>query len=204
MDVVENDDYATQLRNLRLILGKNFRPISTAALASLTGIKTVSIRGVEAGRRKLNTGDSLAITVRLGAWWHPESHQWVSVWDPEIPFSRLEYENYSNHQITHTSLAENKAGVLKALDRLLDNVQPKAAAVALLMIGFQISELAEEQKLPLEVLKFIEAPLPLFRSTEASLSARDKAIEARDKDLENLGPRQKTRTPAGKKRKAKP
>jgi hypothetical protein len=69
VDEIKNDDYASQLRALRFLLGTNFRPISTAALASLTGIDLVAIRGVEAGRRILNDDDRDAIDLLLGTRW---------------------------------------------------------------------------------------------------------------------------------------
>jgi hypothetical protein len=204
VDKIENDDYSSQLRSLRLILGKNFRPISTAALASLTGIDVVSIRGVEAGRRKLNTNDELAIAARLGTIWGRESHQWISVWAKGAPFSRLEYETYSDWLInSDTLIKENSDGVKKAIDCLLANLEAKEAALALILIGHKISEIAEQNNVPAEVLESIAVPLPKFKSLMASLSARDKAIETRNKSLADVEDREKARTHARKKRKAK-
>jgi hypothetical protein len=206
VDKIENDDYAAQLRALRFLLGKNFRPISTTALAALTGIDVVSIRGVEAGRRKLNEQDQRNIMLRLGAFWNPRSLQWEITWGPETPYSRLHYEIYSNRLINSATLvAENKARVLNDLDILLQGLlQPgleaKEAVFALMKIHHELCQIAKQNNVSEGLINAIQRPLPILQS----LSARDKAIEARDKELENLGPRHKTRTPAGKKRKAKP
>ena len=79
MDKIANDDFSSQLRSLRQILGKNFRPISTKALASLSGIAVVSIRAVESGRRQLDALDRFIIELNVGTRWNPENGQWIDV-----------------------------------------------------------------------------------------------------------------------------
>jgi hypothetical protein len=177
VDEIENDDYSSQLRSLRLLLGKNFRPISTASLASLSGIDLVAIRGIEAGRRKLYSEEELAIGFRLGAFWDAESHQWVTVWDHKIPFSRLQYEIYFNRLInSETDLAENKAHVFEYLNILLDGLEAKEAMVVLMQTQWRISEIARENNVGPEKLKLIMSSLPIFESLrkESSRSTREK------------------------------
>lgn len=174
MDQIENDDYSSQLRSLRLLLGKNFRPISTAVLASLTGVNPGAIRGIEAGRRSLYVEELFNIAHRLGAFWDNESHQWVTAWDHKIPFSRLQYEIYSD-RLTNSErdLAENRKRIVDCLDVLLDGLEPKEAMVVLMQTHWSVSEIAGKYPGKREL---ILSPLPIFESLrkESSAPAREK------------------------------
>jgi hypothetical protein len=194
VDTIENDNYSSQLRSLRLLLGRNFRPISTAALASLAGIPPVSIHGIEAGRRKLNDEDRENIEIHLGARWNTQSHQWVYALDPETPYSRMEYETYSSQLITsHILSRENQDRFSEALDYLLTNLEGKEAALALFKLHRELLRIADQNNVAPEALEAIQRFQPVLTSKRINLPARDKALA----DLETPP------TSAGKKRKAK-
>ena len=134
VDPIQNDDYSGQLRCLRLLLGKNFKPISTAALAALTEIPHVAVRGVEAGRRELNDQDRFLIRTRIGACWDPQLSQWFAIWQEKkgvpLPFSRQTYERYSQLISSFSMAAPNIKRIAEALKLLLGNLQPKDVARA--------------------------------------------------------------------------
>jgi hypothetical protein len=147
VDGIENDDYSSQLRSLRLILGKNFRPISTAKLASVTNIPPVSIRGVEAGRRQLNNEDRRNIQVFLGANWNHEFHRWSPTWDSEIAYTRAEYEAYQSQLLTREFSQKYQADFLQALDLVLGALEPKEANIALLKLFHELRRIAAQNDL---------------------------------------------------------
>ena len=123
MDKIANEDFSSQLRSLRLILGRNFRPISTKTLASLTGIALVSIRAVEAGRRRLNEDDSFNIELLLGATWNAASGQWVAARD-QTPYTREKYEFHISQLVRGPELEYLRAEYHKTVDQYLDRLGP--------------------------------------------------------------------------------
>jgi hypothetical protein len=206
VDEIQNDDYASQLRSLRFILGKNFRPISTAALAGITDVAQMAIRGVEAGRRVLNAEDRLAIDIHLGAVWDPESHQWVCVWEEEpgvrLPFTRQRYEFYCQQLIASRTLAvPNIRRLAEALNLLLYNLDEKKGALALLTVHRVILTLAEQNKVNADLIESLQKLDPVLKWKIIKQPGRDKALE----DLEDSpGPNLKTASgPIKKKTKTK-
>jgi hypothetical protein len=181
VDEIENDDYASQLRSLRLLLGKNFRPISTDALAELTNIPVVSIRGIEAGRRQLNDDDRLALDIHLGAYWDLKSRQWLCVWQEQkgvpLPFTRQKYEVYSAGLIeSRTLVRPNITRIGKALQLLAYNLEEKQAAVALIAVHRLIVKLAEENNLGAEVIASLRELQPELKFKTIKQLERDKAL----------------------------
>jgi hypothetical protein len=181
VDPIQNDDYSGQLRYLRLLLGKNYRPISTAALAALTEISHVAIRGVEAGRRELNDQDRLLIHTRLGARWDTQSRQWLAVWQEKkggpLPFSRHTYERYSEGLISSFSLAAKNIGrIADQLKVLSGNLQPKDVAMALLTVHHFILDLAQQKKVDPDIIKRLEDLRPDLKCMIIKQPGRDKAL----------------------------
>src|ERR1700740_3127611 len=88
---IANDDFSSQLRSLRLLLGKNYKPISTTTLASISGVHATAIQAIEAGRRQLNDKDRENITQFTGARWNESTHQWAFAGNPELPYTRSVY-----------------------------------------------------------------------------------------------------------------
>ena len=123
MDKIASDDFSSQLRSLRLLLGKNFRPVSTKTLASLTGIALVSIRAVEAGRRRLNEDDRWTIALLLGADWDPKSGQWIAFRD-QMPYTREKYELHKSLLLRGPDLEGLRADYHKMIDEYLDGLGP--------------------------------------------------------------------------------
>jgi hypothetical protein len=169
---IENDDYASQLRSLRLILAEKYRPISTETLAAMTHIAPVSIRGVEAGRRQLNSEDRTNIEIYLGAVWDTESRRWVCSWDHRVEFDRLEYEVYSNQMDPGKTLARaNYAVFARSLDYLFHGLKGKEATVALLKLHHQLLAIARENNLSPEV---IESNRPIQNPHSEQFPVRQK------------------------------
>ena len=181
VDPIQNDDYSGQLRYLRLLLGKNFRPISTAALAALTEISHVAVRGVEAGRRELNDHDRLLIHTRLGAYWDTQLCQWLAVWQEKkgvpLPFSRHTYERYSEGLISSFSLAgPNIKRIAEELRVLSGNLQPKDIAMALLTVHHCILNFAQQKKVDPDIIKRLEDLHPDLKFMIIKQPGRDKAL----------------------------
>ena len=181
VDPIQNDDYSGQLRYLRLLMGKNFRPISTAALAALTEIPHVAVRGVEAGRRELNDQDRFLIRTRLGGYWDPELRQWLAIWQEKkgvlLPFSRQTYERYTEGLISSFSLAApNIKHIADALQLLSGNLQPKDIAMALLTVHHFILNFAQQKKVDPDIIKRLDKLRPDLKFMTIKQSARDQAL----------------------------
>jgi len=163
VDVVEDDDYSSQLRSLRLILGKNFKPISTATLAARAHLELVGVRGVEAGRRQLNFVDMAKIDFYLGALWNPNSHQWVCSWNLDVPFDRLEHEGYISR--LESDLAQsNQVPFLEALECLLAALSPKEANVTMFKLHRELLEIAKQNSVAPDIIEEIERCRPILDS----------------------------------------
>jgi hypothetical protein len=196
VDTIENDDFSSQLRSLRLTLGKNFRPISTEALASLASVPPVAIRAVEAGRRALNDEDRDAINVSLNARWDSEWRRWVCAENPQIQFSRLEYTGYSTRRMTERlSALRNEAPVFKAIDILLNNLEDKEAVLVLCKLHRKIYELAVLNNVSPKSLERIQSLFPIPQPKPVELPAKHKAtiVSALADVEEPAAPAQKNR-----------
>jgi hypothetical protein len=201
VEPIEDDNFSAQLRALRLILGKDFRPISTEALSALTKIPLISIRAVEAGRRVLNDDDRDAFDLLLGTRWSFDLHQWVCAEAvPERPFSRMEHFDYVNQRMPGRLAAIRDNRDFEALRSLLSNLPDQEAALAQCQIHREVCRVALRNNLPPKVLESLQSWSPILRSKPSHLSAKDRA--ASTKALADLEHEQKPRSPAGKKKKA--
>ena len=180
VDPIQNDDYSGQLRYLRLLMGKNFKPISTAALARLTEISHVAVRGVEAGRRELNDQDKFLIRTRIGAYWDPQLRQWLAIWREKkgvpLPFSLQTYERYSELISSFSLAAPNIKRIAEALRVLLGNLQPKDVAMALLTVHQSILNFAQEKNMDPDLIKRLEDLHPDLKFMIIKQPGRDKAL----------------------------
>jgi hypothetical protein len=201
MDTIENDDFSSQLRSLRLILGENFRPISTAAFARLTRIPLLAVRGIEAGRREVNDDDRDAIDLLLGACWSSELHQWVCTEDSTRFFSRMEYLYYVDHRRPGRIAAAKHDARSDELQILTGNLEDIEAVLARCRIHREACQIALQNNLPKKVLEDIKSRSPVLLSKPKNLSAKDKAEIARN--LADLEGQETPITPAGKKRKTR-
>ena len=159
VEKLENDDYAGQIRSLRLLLGRNFKPISTEALAALVRIKVASVRGIEAGRRELNDDDRTKIAIYAGAKWDKETRQWVCV-DSErkIPFNRLAHLSYIAKIDSGRSIVPgNQSCFEDCLKFLLNRLSAKEANLALLRLRDLVLQIAKENRFDTDAIQYIES-----------------------------------------------
>lgn len=147
-------------RLLRLLLGQNFKPISTELLAALIKMKPVSVRGIEANRRELNADDRTKIAIYAGAEWDTETHQWVCAGSgkgKKIPFDRLEHEVYTSRIDSGRALVRgNQAVFEKSVEFLLKYLSAKEANIAMLRLHHLILDIAKENGMDADGLEYLE------------------------------------------------
>ena len=174
MDKVANDDFSSQLRSLRLILGKNFRPISTKTLASLSGIALVSIRAVEAGRRRLSELDRWTIQLQLGTTWNVESGQWVSARD-QMPYTREKYESHIDRFMHSSEPEQLRANYHKTVDEYLDRLEPTKRRFILAKLYRSFAQIAQQERSS-SVAQVEKEIIPLLNSFQIPAPAFDKSL----------------------------
>ena len=84
----------SQLRGLRLLMGKDNKPISGRTFAAEVGIAAGTLRAVEAGSRSLSKEDLDRIKNQLGAVWNPDKKFWGRLTDSSIPWTKAFYEAF--------------------------------------------------------------------------------------------------------------
>jgi hypothetical protein len=161
VEKVANDNYAGQLRLLRLLLGRDYKPISTEALAALVHMKVVSVRGIEAGRRELRDEDRAKIAIYAGAKWDEETSTWILVGSKaqskKIPFTKLAHESYTAQLDSGRSMTRRNHVVFKdALEFLVNRLSAREANLALLRLHYLILEIAEENGIDSDGLEYLE------------------------------------------------
>jgi hypothetical protein len=197
VEKVENNDFAGQLRLLRLLLGRKFRPMTTEALSVLTRIKTVSIRGTEAGRRVLNDEDRRKIEIFVGAKWDDETRQWICT-DKEgkVPFDRVEHDRYASKTDPGRWMVQpNLKKVVAGLEFLVKRLEAKEANLMLLSLRDLLIKIAKENQPDPDLIESLEkmvmlkgAPVQMFK-LEDELEPEEK--EKRAKRLAELSQRKK-------------
>src|SRR5258708_18311944 len=88
------ENFAAQLRSLRLALGRDYKPISGEAFDQMSGIPLGTLRSIENGLRKLSEEDVCKIEHRLCAKWNARKGRWVDARDERRLYSREVYEEY--------------------------------------------------------------------------------------------------------------
>jgi transcriptional regulator with XRE-family HTH domain len=160
----EKEHFAAQLRGLRLLLGRDNKPISGEALAELSGIALGTVRAIENGLRKLNAEDSRKLAHRLCARWSPKRKRWVDARDGKINYSRALYERYSQVIYSETPPAlrdmEIIFGTLPAVFYLLRKLPDKTYRLALLELHDRLQAIAETSGAPPEVFEALKAHAP--------------------------------------------
>jgi len=139
---IENDDYSSQLRSLRFILGKNFKQLSTPKLAAMTGILATAIQATEAGRRQLNDEDRESIELRLGACWNQKLHKWVCARDNKVPYTRKEYEFFTTQTLPDPKFVRaNLDNYHRAVDQLMGSLEPQEANIVLIRLSRALQQI---------------------------------------------------------------
>ena len=80
-------NYAARMRALRYILGKDNKPLSGEEFAPMAGMKSGTLRAIEAGLRNLSAADEEQIADQLGAMWDEEKKGWYCVIAPHTPYT---------------------------------------------------------------------------------------------------------------------
>jgi hypothetical protein len=160
MQKASND--AARLRQLRLILGEDFKPIDGTEFARMAGIAPGTFRSTEAGLRKLNQKDADSIRNRLGAVWSEGKRTWVFRDNEEIPFSRALYDKYVALIYQDPSNTEIHAeAIYQAVFDLLSNLPKETYHHALFELHDRLEEIAQQFGLPQAVLEQLAAVRPV-------------------------------------------
>jgi hypothetical protein len=140
-----SENFPAQLRGLRLILGRNNKPVSGRTFAQQARIRPGTLRAIESGRRPLNDDDRLQIAHWIGAEWSRGLKRWVYTFDHKLPFSRELFELYSTHQFNHPHARDVEAHMaLLALLNLLQELPGESYRSILFKIHAFLAELAEQ------------------------------------------------------------
>jgi hypothetical protein len=92
--ITPKESVPSQLRGLRLLMGKDNKPISGRAFAAEVGIAAGTLRAVEAGARSLSKKDLDRIKNQLGAVWNPNKKFWGRLTNPSIRWTKAFYEAF--------------------------------------------------------------------------------------------------------------
>jgi hypothetical protein len=157
---------------LRLILGKNFRAISTEMLASIAGIPLVSIRAVEANRRKLNELDLSLTELLLGTRWDPETRQWISV-HSRMSYTRADYQFRAKGLETGLLSAKDTTRLSQSLSCFLSKLEPKDAIVAQVRLHHEILRIGMDRNVDLDTLELLREQ----HAAELAQIPRDMQLE---------------------------
>ena len=151
------ENFGAALRGLRLLLGKENKPISGERFSELSGILPGTLHSVETNRRKLAQADVQRIENRLGAKWNSKKGRWVCRWDESIPYSREAYERYGNHIVSDEQNRELAAeAVMRGVFYMLQRLPKLAYIQALFELHDELSALAARLKAPSDVMEVLE------------------------------------------------
>jgi hypothetical protein len=157
------ENFAAQLRGLRLLLGKDNKPISGEVFAQLTGIAIGTLRSIENGLRKLNEQDLRKIERRLCAKWSRRKGRWVDARDERIAYSRAVYDRYTQAIFSEPHARELDAEALAmGVFYLLQKLPKETYHLALFDLHDQLSAIARTINAPAETLELLEALEPLI------------------------------------------
>jgi hypothetical protein len=161
------ENFAAQLRGLRLVLGKDNKPISGEALSEITGIALGTVRAIENGLRKLNAEDSQKLAQRLCAKWSPKRKRWVDARDEKVAYSRALYERYTQAIYSETSPflrdLELTFATLPAVFYLLRKLPDETYRLALLELHAHLQAIAKNSGAPPEVFEVLKALAPVVK-----------------------------------------
>ncbi len=157
------ENFAAQLRGLRLLLGQDNKPISGETFAEMSGIALGTVRAIENGLRKLNDEDRQKIADRLCAGWSPQKKRWVDARDGKTVYNRQVYDLYSQAIYAKTNphwrdyrMWYDWAAVYYLFQRLPDETY----RLALLAFHHKLKAIAQEFDAPPDVFKVLKDLAP--------------------------------------------
>jgi hypothetical protein len=158
VDKPENIDPSVQMRALRFILGRNYKPLSSDELAGLIHIPPIAVRAVESRRRKFSADDRQNIEILAGAIWDEKSNQWVTTWD-HTPYTREKYDFYIGDKLRDQDRNPNperaalRAQYHRMVDLYLEGLEVAIADLALTKLYRELRRIAEKDDVNLEALE---------------------------------------------------
>jgi len=155
-------NYAARLRALRYILGKDNKPLSGEEFAPMVGMKSGTLRAIEAGLRKLSSEDEGLIAERLGATWDEEKDGWYCVIAPHTPYTPDIQRLYQNARIRGFSggIYRGAAAFEKSLEVMWEHFPPQEFFSTLLAIHRLILSAAKRNGVPPEAMEALKLQSP--------------------------------------------
>lgn len=178
----QKENFAAQLRGLRLLLGKDNKPVSGEVFSNLSGIPIGTLRSIENGLRKLNENDLRKIKNRLCAKWNPRKNRWVDARDGQTLYSRAIYERYSQAIFSEPHQRELDAEMLGTIIfYLLQKLPAKTYHLGLFALHDNLVQIAKDYEAPPEVFELLAALQP-----EISRDPENKADTLESVNYPNL------------------
>jgi hypothetical protein len=168
----QKQNFAAQLRGLRLLLGQDNKPISGEAFSEKSGVALGTVRAVENGSRKLNAEDRRKIKRRLCAQWNDRKQRWVDARNERIPYSRQLYETYHQALLDGSEYGEIRESdsliASQAVFYLLQKLSPQTYRFALFDLYDYLNDVAENYDAPPEVFQALKSMEPIVDATRNS------------------------------------
>lgn len=141
----EEINYAARLRQLRLLMGQDYKPLDGDKFARLAGIPPGTLRSIESNLRYLGPENTARIRDRIGAVWSDRLGTWVFRDNEEIPFSRQLYEQYVTLLFDSPSMTEVNAEMLyQGVFELLSGLPKRSYHHALFELHDVLAKLASD------------------------------------------------------------
>ena len=168
--IKQKENFAAQLRGLRLLLGQDNKPISGETFAERSGIALGTVRAIENGLRKLRDEDRQNIAHHLRAHWSPEKKRWVDARDRKTPYSRQLYEAHAQALNAKTTPKMREGtliwATLPALFYLLMKLPDKSYRLAILELHDRLQAIAETSDAPPEVFEVLKLCAPMVKTAD--------------------------------------
>jgi len=153
-DQPEKIDPSVQMRALRFILGRDYKPLSSEELAGLIYIPPVAIRAIESRRRKFSQMDRIHISTLLGATWDDQQGVWVDVRDGELYTKEFFILWQSSlNETKHPQLEALQQEYLHAVELFWEKLPPSLNYLVVVQLYGALKEIADRHHIPLEALE---------------------------------------------------
>ena len=154
-------NYASALRGLRYILGKDNKPLSGEEFAPMAGMKSGTLRAIEAGLRNLSAADEEQIADQLGAMWVEEENGWYCVIAPHTPYTPDIQRLYQRGRVNGFSGRIPRGDDFqKILDVMWEHFHPREFFSILIEIQRLILGTAKRSGVPPEAMEDLIRLLP--------------------------------------------